>query len=223
MHVCSIFVIVQRNDNRSRQRILRSFLTSSIPRSCFGTPTHRNRTTIATAKRFDSLFLPTSFKFNIIIMGGKKRNRKEKRNEKNVVSRSESTDAKSPPFKKPHVTKPSNVNPLLTQQAQFLNRLSMQEKTNFFDDEQVDPDRRAEIWMEQADLGERLVRDYAWATPDDRALRVLRHFSPLIEIGCGSNAYWCKRMTQSGMDVIGFDIDPVQGGKIAANQKISAP
>lgn len=154
-------------------------------------------------------------------MGGKKRNRKEKRKEKNEVSRSETGDLESPPLKKLHAVKQADCskNPLMTQQAKFLSSLSVKEKTHFFDEKQVDPERRAEIWMEQADLGEMLVRDYAWATPDDRALRVLRHFSPLIEIGCGSNAYWCRMMTQTGIDVIGFDIDPVKGGKIPGNQK----
>jgi hypothetical protein len=154
-------------------------------------------------------------------MGGKKRSRKEKRNEKSNAIVLKSGDLKSSPSKKQHVNERSDFNPLWIQQSKFLSNLSEQEKNCFFDEEKVDPERRAELWSEQADLGEKLVRDFAWATPDDRALRVLRHFSPLIEIGCGSNAYWCRLMTQAGADVIGFDKYPKQGGKITANQKES--
>lgn len=153
-------------------------------------------------------------------MASKKRNRKEKRKAKEAscaeASKSEAAHAR---YKKVKVSQQSARNPLLTQQAQFLDGLSNDEKTCFFSDEKVTPERRAEIWMEQADLGERLVRECAWATPDDRALRVLRHFSPLLEIGCGSNAYWCRMMVQAGIDVIGFDKDPVQGGKIPVNHQ----
>ncbi|GAX25695.1 hypothetical protein FisN_14Lh002 [Fistulifera solaris] len=144
-------------------------------------------------------------------MGGKKRSRKE--------NLSESGDSKSPPSKKQHVNKGSDFNPLWIEQSKFLDSLSELEKNYFFDEKNVNTERRAALWTEQADLGERLIRDYAWSTPDDRALRVLRHFSPLIEIGCGSNAYWCRMMTQAGVDVIGFDKDPKQGGKITVNQK----
>ncbi|GAX22389.1 hypothetical protein FisN_14Hh002 [Fistulifera solaris] len=154
-------------------------------------------------------------------MGGRRRSRKEKRDEKSKAKLSELGDSKSPPSKKQQVNKGSDFNPLWMEQSNFCESLSEQEKDCFFDEEKVDPERRAELWTKQADLGERLIRDYAWATPDDRALRVLRHFSPIIEIGCGSNAYWCRMMIQAGADVIGFDKDPKQGGKISVNQKDS--
>lgn len=34
-------------------------------------------------------------------------------------------------------------------------------------------------------LGQPLSEKYAWAIPNEAALQVLSHFSPLIEIGCG--------------------------------------
>jgi hypothetical protein len=106
-----------------------------------------------------------------------------------------------------------SMNPLLRQQLAFLGTLTAQERESFFSSE-LDPDRRGKIWTRQADLGERLVNTYAWATPDDRALAILRHFSPLIEIGCGARAYWCSQMDRAGIDVVGFDQDPTLGGKI---------
>lgn len=116
--------------------------------------------------------------------------------------------------KKEKQTRRKASNPLLDQQLDFLSKLSDLEKDSFFSSE-LDPDRRAELWMMQADLGENLVNSFAWATPDDRALRILRHFSPIIEIGCGAQAYWCSLMHQSGIDVIGFDLDPSTGGTIS--------
>lgn len=68
--------------------------------------------------------------------------------------------------------------------------------------------------MEQADIGEKLVSKYAWATPNHQALKILKHFSPLIEIGCGANAYWSRLMVQAGIDIVGYDRDPSGGGRI---------
>lgn len=107
-----------------------------------------------------------------------------------------------------------NDNPLCAKLRGFLNSLSETERDGFFSNEQVKPHRRAEIWMEQADLGEELVNRYSWATPDERAMQILKHFSPIIEIGCGANAYWCRQMISAGIDVVGYDQDPNKGGSI---------
>lgn len=103
-------------------------------------------------------------------------------------------------------------NPLLDQQTAFLAGLSPTERDGFFSTA-LEPEHRARVWMEQADIGEQLVNDYAWATPDARALRILRHFAPIVEIGCG-RGYWCSQMQAAGIDVIGFDADPRAGGAI---------
>lgn len=113
------------------------------------------------------------------------------------------------------------ANPLLDKQRGFLKGLSRSERDNFFSARQVDPDRRAQLWMDQAYLGESLVNRYSWATPDDRALRILKHFSPIVEIGCGAQAYWCRLMEQSGIDVVGYDIQPESGGSISHGNKVS--
>jgi hypothetical protein len=76
-------------------------------------------------------------------------------------------------------------NPLLSAQSDFLSKLPTKVKNNFFDESQVNADTRGEIWSEQADIGENLVNKHSWATPDERALRILEHFAPIVEIGCG--------------------------------------
>lgn len=75
--------------------------------------------------------------------------------------------------------------------------------------------------MDQANLGERLIDQYSWATPDDRAIRILKNFSPLIEIGCGSNAYWCSIMQRPGIDIVGYDIKPETGGLLSHPSGVS--
>jgi len=120
-----------------------------------------------------------------------------------------------------HNNVPNNNNPLLEAHTKFLTtQCTPQERDNFFSNTLVDADRRAELWMEQADVGEALVNQYAWAIPDARALRILQQFSPLIEIGCGSNAYWARLLAaqqQQNIDIVAYDMFPEQGGQIDPN------
>ena len=111
-------------------------------------------------------------------------------------------------------------NPLYTQQQRFLSSLSKKERTEFFSSD-ISPERRAELWMEQADLGEALVNRYAWATPSATAIRILKEFSPLVEIGCGSNAYWCRLLKEEhGIDIVGYDLNiETSGGKIVSDRQ----
>ena len=104
-------------------------------------------------------------------------------------------------------------NPLLVKQERYLKTLSHNDTTGFFSNTQISVERRAQLWMEQADLGETLVNQYSWATPNEQAIKILQAFSPIIEIGCGSNAYWSRIMKQAGIDVIGYDINLQHGGK----------
>eukprot|EP00526_Cylindrotheca_closterium_P012148 CAMPEP_0113639930 /NCGR_PEP_ID=MMETSP0017_2-20120614/20955_1 /TAXON_ID=2856 /ORGANISM="Cylindrotheca closterium" /LENGTH=460 /DNA_ID=CAMNT_0000551183 /DNA_START=20 /DNA_END=1402 /DNA_ORIENTATION=- /assembly_acc=CAM_ASM_000147 len=104
-------------------------------------------------------------------------------------------------------------NPLYGAQQTFLNSLSERERNELFHPE-IDPDRRAQLWMDQADLGEALVNQYAWATPSPHALKILKEFSPIVEVGCGANAYWASCMKGEGIDVIAYDMQIDTGGKI---------
>ena len=110
-------------------------------------------------------------------------------------------------------------NPLLLEQQAFLSSLTCTQRDEFFSCDAVTPEERADIWTRQADIGETLVNTYSWATPDTRALRILAQFSPIVEIGCGANAYWCRQMHATGIDVVGYDQNLGHGGKIIANDK----
>jgi len=106
-------------------------------------------------------------------------------------------------------------------QQNFLGSLSPQTISHFFSSTHVTPERRAEVWENQADVGENLVDQYAWATPDSRLLKVFQHFGPIVEVGCGANAYWSKWMNaEGGVNVVALDINFFAGGgKISGNSK----
>jgi hypothetical protein len=89
----------------------------------------------------------------------------------------------------------NDANPLLVEQQRFLNTLSSRVRSHFFSSRHVTPVQRAEVWEKQAELGETLVNSYSWATPDPRLLKIFQHFSPIVEVGCGANAYWSKWMS----------------------------
>ena len=119
-------------------------------------------------------------------------------------------------------------NPLLAEQSRFMdqNILTETERHELFSPS-ISSDRRAELWMAQADLGEKLVNEYSWAIPSATAIRIIKEFSPLVEIGCGSNAYWCKILTEAGVDIVGYDVNTASGGLIEGksttnNKKLAA-
>eukprot|EP00804_Cyclotella_cryptica_P011878 CCRYP_004384-RA/>CCRYP_004384-RA protein AED:0.36 eAED:0.36 QI:0/-1/0/1/-1/1/1/0/380 len=112
-------------------------------------------------------------------------------------------------------TSKRNPNPLQTAQQTFFNSLSNEARLHFFSPKHVTPEQRAEIWENQAELGEKLINKYAWATPDDRILKIFQHFGPIVEVGCGSNAYWAKWMNaEGGVDVVALDESLESGGKL---------
>jgi hypothetical protein len=111
-------------------------------------------------------------------------------------------------------------NPLLTAQRKFITSLPKKARSHFFSPTHITPEQRAEIWEDQADLGEKLVDSYAWATPDPRLLPVFKHFGPIVEVGCGANAFWAKWMhDEGGVDVVAFDASLKEGGKISGSKK----
>jgi hypothetical protein len=144
---------------------------------------------------------------SIIIMGKNNKNNKKKRS---------LTSSAAPEMKKTNNNNNNNNNnPLLTRQETFFKGLTNETERNEFFSPQIPSERRAELWMQQADLGEKLVNKYAWATPNPSAIRILKEFSPLVEIGCGANAYWCKIMRQqAGIDMIAYDTNIQSGGSI---------
>lgn len=113
------------------------------------------------------------------------------------------------------------ANPFKEKLAFFLSGLDTAERECFFSDLHVSPERRAEIWMQQTDFGEPLIDNYAWAVPNTSCMRILEHFAPIVEVGCGANAYWCRQMKEHGIDVVGYDISPNEkgGGRINNSSK----
>ena len=113
----------------------------------------------------------------------------------------------------------NSSNPFKSNVNAFLDTIAATERDHFFSEAHVEPERRAELWARQAEIGEELVDKYSWAIPNERSISVLKHFAPLVEIGCGANAYWCQQMKQAGIDIVGFDINPKTGGKIGGAPK----
>lgn len=57
---------------------------------------------------------------------------------------------------------------------------------NFFTVSERD---RIDSWVRLEIIGNSLSDKFAWAVPDNRALKVLKKFSPLIEIGAGKGYF----------------------------------
>ena len=54
---------------------------------------------------------------------------------------------------------------------------------------------------------EALVYKYAWAIPDDEALRLIAALGPIVEVGAGTG-YWAALIADRGADILAYDIDP---------------
>ena len=151
---------------------------------------------------------------------GKKENRKKRRKSSDASATPAPANAERAETKVK--AKDTLSNPLLSKQTKFLSSVPRKARHHFFSEEHVDGETRGDIWTRQADLGEELVDKYAWATPDDRALGILRHFSPIVEIGCGANAYWARLMHSAGIDVVAYDMAVEDGGHIQKKEKKSS-
>lgn len=53
-------------------------------------------------------------------------------------------------------------------------------------------------------IGSFLTQQYSWAIPSAKALRILSHFAPLVEIGSGSG-YWARLLLDRGVDILPVD------------------
>ena len=69
---------------------------------------------------------------------------------------------------------------------------------------------REQNWIRLEVLGESLQKKYSWAVPDARALNILKHFSPLVEIGAGLG-YWAHLLHEQGVDIKAFDREVLKG------------
>lgn len=80
---------------------------------------------------------------------------------------------------------------------------------------------RVHNWVRLEVLGNAMCEKYSWAVPDSRALKILKNFSPLIEIGAGKG-YICKLLQDSGVDIVAFDRE-IDSSSAWANVKVGGP
>ena len=90
-------------------------------------------------------------------------------------------------------------------------------KTIFHDS--TSPDERGVLFNEMCDAGESLVNEFGWAVPTERVLTILKHFSPIVEIGSGANAYLGHLSKAAMIDINCYDIAPLDGGLLTNNKK----
>lgn len=61
-----------------------------------------------------------------------------------------------------------------------------------------------------SDLRDKLVHRFAWAIPNDEALKVIAKLGPIVEIGAGTG-YWAYLLQQRGVDIRPYDSNPPPG------------
>ena len=64
--------------------------------------------------------------------------------------------------------------------------------------------KRNAVWEDLDGKSYELCRRYAWAIPDERCLRIIKNFSPLIEIGAGKG-FWASLLRQNNVNILAFD------------------
>eukprot|EP00981_Chlorochromonas_danica_P014987 scaffold9796_cov154-Ochromonas_danica.AAC.10 len=64
--------------------------------------------------------------------------------------------------------------------------------------------QRACGWVRLEVLGEPLIKKFAWAVPDEQALRIIGHFAPLVEMAAG-RGYWAKLLRDRGVQLQAYD------------------
>ncbi|EGZ05756.1 hypothetical protein PHYSODRAFT_532741 [Phytophthora sojae] len=75
------------------------------------------------------------------------------------------------------------------------------ELTAVFDPELSD-EARSEMY---AALDVSVAMKYSWAIPDERALQIIKHYGPIVEMGAGSG-YWARLLRLRGVDVVAYDL-----------------
>ena len=89
----------------------------------------------------------------------------------------------------------------------------------------IDDEERVGLFDLLAEHGGGIREKYSWACPDARALRIISHFSPLVEVGSG-HGYWASLLRKRGVDVMAFDLigdEPTSGGKAVKQRPTGTP
>uniref|UniRef100_A0A7S2X6L1 Methyltransferase n=1 Tax=Lotharella oceanica TaxID=641309 RepID=A0A7S2X6L1_9EUKA len=147
----------------------------------------------------------------MMTMKKKKKKRKKssaKAEQKNVPSMPpplKKKKSKKTKKKKSHVPVVKDLkkgtNPFLTEYKKAIAKFP-QDMDQFLDPNLKGGDIRRALLFEM--LPDEMPERYAWAVPDDRALKIIAHFGPVIEIACGAG-YWGRMLLDRGVDWIGYD------------------
>eukprot|EP00978_Attheya_sp_CCMP212_P024337 scaffold76329_cov59-Attheya_sp.AAC.4 len=78
-------------------------------------------------------------------------------------------------------------------------------------DPELSEERRGDLFEMEDEYA---MDQYAWAIPDERALRICSEFAPLVEIGAGAG-YWARLLRDKGVHVDAFDINVGHDAKAA--------
>ena len=54
---------------------------------------------------------------------------------------------------------------------------------------------------------DRLVKKYAWAVPNQKALEAIAAHGPIVEVGAG-RGYWASLLHDMGVDIVAYDLAP---------------
>ncbi|ETW04565.1 hypothetical protein H310_03787 [Aphanomyces invadans] len=69
-------------------------------------------------------------------------------------------------------------------------------------DPDLDDETREELFNA---VDDNVAAKYSWAIPDERALRIIKHYGPIVEIGAGTG-YWGRLLQLRGVDIKCFDL-----------------
>lgn len=91
------------------------------------------------------------------------------------------------------------------------NRLSLPADFSRLLDPEIDEERRGDLFEAE---DENAMEKYAWAIPDERALRILEHFAPLVEMGAGAG-YWARLLRERKVTIFAYDKEVGENCKAA--------
>ena len=83
------------------------------------------------------------------------------------------------------------------------NRLNLPSDFSKLLDPEMDEKHRGDLFEAE---DENAMEKYAWAIPDERALRICAHFGPLVEMGAGAG-YWARLLRERGVIISAYDKD----------------
>lgn len=72
------------------------------------------------------------------------------------------------------------------------------------------------------DARNKCTATYAWAIPNDEAIKTLVEYSPVVEVGAGTG-YWASLAAAAGCDILCFDINPPGQGNIYRHETMFHP